>query len=76
MAAPGRLVITSRPAAYVYIRGQATLETPLKGLELAPGPYQVKLSRPDLNFQQSVEVQIKSGETLRLTCTTDGCDVN
>lgn len=73
--APGKLVVTSRPAAVVFIDGKAGGETPIRGLELPPGSYTLKLSRPDMNFQQTVEVKVRSGATSRVTCTTDGCDV-
>ena len=74
--APGKLVVSSRPSASVFIKGQDALETPVRGLALPPGTYHVRLSRPDLEFQQTAEVQIRSGQTTRLTCTAEGCDVN
>lgn len=73
---PGKLVVSSRPSASVFIKGQDAMETPVRGLSLPPGTYHVRLSRPDLEFQQTADVQIRSGQITRLTCTADGCDVN
>lgn len=73
--APGKLQVTSRPASTVFVDGRPSGETPLRGIDLPAGTYRLRLSRPDMQFQQNTEVRIKPGQTSKVTCTVDGCDV-
>ena len=72
---PGVLVVSCRPAAQVFLNGQSVGETPITGLKKPGGSYKLRVSRPDMNFEKSVDVTIKSGGTTKVICTTDGCDV-
>ncbi len=72
---PGRITVTSRPSAIVYLDGKTLGETPLRSRATAPGTYTLRLSRPDLEFRQETRVTIEPGKDVKVICTSSGCDV-
>ncbi len=72
---PGRLTVTSRPSALVYLNGESVGETPIRARETPAGRHTLRLSRPDLGFQQETKVTIESGKDVRVICLDTGCDV-
>jgi hypothetical protein len=65
--APGVLVISSQPWAYVSVDGvMREWVTPTR-LDLAPGPHTIGLFHPASGWRTEREVQIKPGEELRMS---------
>jgi hypothetical protein len=60
---PGTLNIRSIQPAVVTINGERRGQTPLEGLQLAPGSYRIELSNPSAGVDRSYRIEIESGRT-------------
>jgi serine/threonine protein kinase len=67
----GKLTINSKPWAFVHIEGENKGMTPLAGLELPVGEYEVGLENPKLGLKKKVKVVIKPNETTRVVIPLD-----
>ncbi len=66
---PGKLTVSVKPWAKVYINGEYHDTTPFPALELAPGTYSVKLVNTDLKKSVTRKVTIKPGKTKLIKLT-------
>lgn len=63
-ASYGTLTIDSTPWSYVTINNKALGATPVVGLKLEPGTYQVHLKNPELGLESTYPVVIKATQTI------------
>jgi len=63
--APGRLDVNASPWGKVYVNGRPVGETPVQGLRLAPGHYQVRVVNPARGLSAEQSVRVRSGQTTR-----------
>lgn len=62
--APGVVTIDSTPWSYVSINGKSVGTTPVMGLKLEAGTYQVRLRNPELGLTASYPISVKAGQVV------------
>jgi len=67
----GKLTINSKPWSYVIIEGDNKGMTPLAGLEMPVGEYEIVLENPKLKLRKIVKVVIRPDETTRVVIPLD-----
>ncbi len=63
---PGKVTITSTPAALIYIDGRSTNQMTPKTLTLAPGPHKITLLEVSSRKAKTAEVDVAAGGTAQV----------
>ena len=63
---PGKVTITSTPAALIYIDGRSTNQMTPKTLTLAPGPHKITLLEVSSRKAKTAEIDVAAGGTAQV----------
>ncbi|MDH3623987.1 MAG: protein kinase [Myxococcales bacterium] len=71
-AEPAFVSVNSDPWSYVVIDGERIRATPLRGHRVTPGRHQVILRNPEAGLERRFEIEVKPGESKRLSVDLRG----
>ncbi|MDH3484740.1 MAG: hypothetical protein OEM16_10965, partial [Myxococcales bacterium] len=69
---PAFVSVNSDPWSYVVIDGERIKATPLRGHRITPGRHQIVLRNPEAGLERRFEIEVKPGESKRLSVDLRG----